>query len=175
MKRIALIAAAVLSLPMSAHAALVKSTVTATNGVVIDKATDDFAQRFEYTSPAQKIQISDDTKVVAFFQRIRKGEVLDKLTVEGFVRYSSRNWRHYRTAVFAGGEPAPFAIGSKDVKMCDRLCFMTEGFFIDLTADQIAKYGKDGAVSVQLRSDSGETALVTLPVSHFAAMEEVAK
>jgi hypothetical protein len=51
----------------------------------------------------------------------------------------------------------------------------SEWFIFDITPEQVAKYAENGNPSVQIRSEATTTAIITVPVSYFDAVGEVAK
>jgi hypothetical protein len=173
MKLRALIALSILfAAPASAQ--MVKQPVTASNGIVVDVAKDDFAQRYEYVAPTIDIRAPDGTMGAAFVAKIRRGAVLGSLNVQGFVIYSGK-WRYYRTALFKGGAAVNYQRTKGDVGSCRYGCTLTEHFTMQLSAAEISKYAENGSIPVQLRADSTETVLISIPVSYIKAVEEVAK
>ncbi|WP_395444027.1 hypothetical protein [Caulobacter sp. UC70_42] len=173
--KVLMIAAAVAALATGAVAAETK--VTASNGVKVSVNADQFAARTAYTSPkaifqaeGEKIQDSE-----AFAAKVRNADDMSALTIQGRIRYANR-WRYYRNAVFKGGDPAPVEITGRDVATCmTSTCIFNERFVIDITPEQIAKYAEGGNLSVQFRSETGQVAVMTIPVSYLEAVQEVAR
>ncbi len=168
-----MIAAAVAALATSAVAADTK--VTASNGVVVNLFSDDFAARHEWSSPS--VDFKEDGSAYRSYGsavRIKKADKLDGLTIQGAVRYGGE-WHRYTQAIFKGGDAAEVAVVDRKVMDCRRGCWFSEWFIIDVTPEQIAKYAENGNLSVQLSSEATTTAIITIPVSYLEAVSEVAK
>lgn len=152
------------------------SQVRASNGVIIDVNSDAFANRYEYTAPAIKFSEdgSSDGMSFALVAAIKKGGAPTRRYVTGAVYYRGE-WHRYSSAVFKGGDPAPFVNTSRDVLSCRYGCSYTEGFNLDITPEQVAKYSEGGVLQVQLRALSSNTAIVSIPVSYFEAVSEASR
>ena len=172
---IALAACAVLgSLSPSASAQMVKSQVTASNGVIVDVNSDAFAGRSEYSAPDLKFGSQGGANGFAFVAKVRKGTVLGALNVQGFIMYSGE-WRFFKTALFKGGDPVKYVRTDGKVGSCRYGCSLTESFQMEFTPAQIAAHTENGILSVQIRADSGDTAILNIPVSYLVAVNELAK
>lgn len=175
MKSIASIAAAILIAAAPASAQSVKSAVTASNGAEVTVYSDDFANRYEYTSPT--IKTSDG---FAFIGVVKKAGVAPEPELIGSFVYSGE-WRRYSSALFKGGDPATFIEAGRDVGRCSSSrysrpsCTLTESFHIKLTLDEIKKHAEAGVVAVQVRAQDTTTALIEIPVAYIDAVREVSK
>lgn len=174
MNKLWLILSSLALIPVSGHAQMIKSEVTASNGVVIDRNADDFAQRFEYSAPTIDFKSQNGATGAAFVAKIRKGGALGNLNIQGFIMYSGE-WRMFKSAVFRGGDAVNYTRTSGNVGSCRYGCSLTENFSIDLTPAQIAKYAENGQIAVQIRSEATDTAILNIPVSYINAVNEVAK
>jgi hypothetical protein len=169
------VAFAVATVPFSAQAEAVKSTVTASNGVDVSVYSEDFANRYEYSAPS--IKADDATVLVA---TIKKGGVAPAPHLSGFVMYSGE-WRRYNSALFKGGDPATFVEAGKDVGSCRSSrysrpsCTLTESFNITLTPAEIKKHSENGRVSIQIRAQDTSSTIIDVPVSYLDAVTEVSK
>lgn len=157
-----------------AMAQSVETNVTASNGVVISKISDDFAGRHEYSAPAIEVRSAKGASVIAIPAKVRKGSALGEFSVVGFVMYNG-DWRYYDSAVFRGGDPVDYTRTDSKVGSCRYGCTLTESFSIRLTPAQIAKHSEGGNIVVQIRSRSLDTAQISIPVSYIDAVNELAK
>ncbi|WP_426168532.1 hypothetical protein [Sandarakinorhabdus sp. DWP1-3-1] len=166
----------VLGMASAAGLSAQKSQIVASNGVTVDISGDDFANRYEYTGPVVKFSEdnSNDQMSFAFVAAIKKGEIPPKRFITGVIYYRG-DWHRYASAVFKGGDPAPFVNTSRNVLSCRYGCSYTEGFNMDISADQIKKYSSDGVLQIQIRAQSSNTAIMSIPVSHFDAVAEASR
>jgi hypothetical protein len=170
MKRFIFVAALfALSAPVSAD----KSSVTATNGVVIDVNSDEFSGRYEYTAPS--IDIDQGGVRGAFYvAAIKKGSTPTFEAYQGFVIYSGE-WRFYTSAVFKGGDPVRYKRTDGSVGSCRYGCTLTENFTVELSRQEIEKYAEGGILQIQVSSKSLDKFIISIPVKYFEALHEVAK
>ena len=150
-----------------------ESEVTAANGIIVDVNADSFAGRYELSAPVIKEKSEKGASLYAFVAKIKRSESSSGLNIQGFISYSG-HWRYYQSAVFQGGEEVDYTRTGGDVGSCRYGCSLTENFMIELTPEQIAKYGSDGTIKMQIRSmKSTDKILLTVPVSYIKAVEEV--
>jgi len=156
------------------NAQSVRSEVIASNGVTVTVHTDEFAGRYEYTSP--EIEVADG---YAFVARIEQGGAAGDVQILGGFVYSGE-WRYYQSAVFRGGDPADFTARDRDVGRCSSSrysrpsCTLTETWGIKLTAEQIQQHAVDGLIPIQLRAvDSSANVIIQVPVASLEAIREV--
>jgi len=163
-------------LSQQADAQAVESHVTASNGVVVDVNSDEFANRYEYSAPIIKFSVgSGAVESFALVAKVKKSGALSGLMIQGNIYYNGE-WHYYTSALFKGGDPVDFAEGSKEVLNCSYGCSFTEGFVIKLKPTDIAKHAENGTLAVQIRpARSTEIALLQIPVSYINAVNEVAK
>lgn len=151
-----------------------ESVTPASNGVNVTVNGDDFAARYEYSSPAIHIS-GDGNSGVVLVVAVKKGGQVGAVYLTGFVMYSD-DWRRYSKAIFKGGEPAALREGGKDVVSCSsRPCSLSETFHIDVTEAQIKKYAEDGKLSIQLRGQSADNFIVDIPVAYLEAVKEISR
>ncbi|GGB21362.1 hypothetical protein GCM10011380_08660 [Sphingomonas metalli] len=159
----------------TADAQAVRSEVTASNGVPIVVYSDDFAQRYEYTSPS--IKAGDGQISVA---AVRKAGVTTPIELSGFFVYTG-DWRRYSSAIFKGGDPAKFIVRGRDVGRCFSSrysrpsCTLSESFAIVLSPVELKAHDDGGTIAVQLRADDTTTVIFQVPVSYFKAVAELSK
>lgn len=159
----------------AASAEPVKSEYTASNGVVVTVYTDDFAGRAEYTAPSVDLPNIGGFALVA---KVKTSGKSDPTYITGTVSYRG-DWRFYNAAIARGGEQLKATFNDRDVASCSGSrygagCSLSEGFRVYPTADQLSKYTNNGLFEFQLRSARGEDTIFAIPVSYFAAVEEVA-
>jgi hypothetical protein len=174
MKRIALILACITLATTTASAQMTKSQFTASNGVVVDVNSDDFAGRAEYSAPAIKFSPENGGSGYALVAKTRHAGKLGPLNIQGFIMYSG-SWRFYSSAIFKGGAAATYAATGRDVGSCRYGCTLTENFMIDLTPTQVEQHAENGVLAIQIRGKSADTAIIQVPVSYIDAVTEVAK
>jgi len=176
MRLFLLVGAASLAFGTHASAAqeVSKTTVTASNGVVVTKSADDFAKRFEYSSPAIKARSLHDAAVGAAVTRVSAAGKLLDIHVQGYLVYSGE-WRHFDHAVFRGGATVNYTKIGSEVGSCRGGCTLVETFVIQLTPTEVAKYAENGSLPIQVRSQGSDTALLEIPVSYIDAVNEVGK
>jgi hypothetical protein len=163
-------AALALALATSASAEAVKSEVTASNGVPVTVYADEFAARYEYSAPVVKA-----SPCFALVARVKRGTETSSVNLQGSCVYSG-SWRFYSSAIFKGGAEAPFTSAGREVGSCRYGCTLTESFRIDLTPAQIKAHTENGIVAIQIRaSKTGDTTILEVPTSYFAAVEEVSR
>ncbi|HEU0135446.1 MAG TPA: hypothetical protein VFR28_11535 [Allosphingosinicella sp.] len=161
-------AAVTLALAAPASAESVKSEVMASNGVAVTVYADEFAARYEYTAPSVK-----SGPCFALVARVKRGTETGSVNIQGSCIYSG-SWRFYSSAIFKGGATAPFASTGRDVGSCRYGCTLTESFRIDLTPAQIKAHTENGIIAIQIRaSKTGDTHILEVPASYFAAVSEV--
>jgi hypothetical protein len=150
-----------------------KSQVRASNGVIVDVNSDAFANRYEYTAPTIKFSEdgASDGMSFALVAAVKKASAPTKRFVTGAIYYRG-DWHRYTSALFRGGDAAPFVSMSRDVLSCRYGCSFSEGFMLEITPEQIIKYSQNGVLQVQLRASSSNTAIVSIPVSYFEAVAE---
>lgn len=159
----------------SAYAQAVKSIVTASNGVEITVYSDEFANRYEYSSPL--IRAADGFVMVA---TVKKGGVAPPPHLSGFFVYSGE-WRRYNAAIFKGGDTVNFIETGRDVGRCSSSrysrpsCTLTENFKIELTPQDVKNHGHDGTLAIQVRAQDTSTTIFEVPVAYINAVNEVAK
>lgn len=158
----------------SATAQMVESKLTASNGVVITKNSDDFSQRYEYTSPRIETRSSQNALTSAIVAKVRDGKSLGDAVIQGFIIYFGE-WKYFDSAVFKGGDAVNYTKTSGKVETCRNGCEFSERFVIHLSQADIAKHAESGAVPVQIRSQTGDTVLLSVPVSYVVAINEIAK
>lgn len=151
-----------------------KAAFTASNGVVVDVNSDDFAGRAEYSAPTIRFSPSNGGSGVALIAKTRHAGKLGVLNVQGFIMYSG-SWRFYSNAIFKGGAQASFKSIGRDVGSCRYGCSLTENFIIDLSPEDITKHTENGVLAIQIRGKSADTAIMEIPVSYIQAVNEVAK
>jgi hypothetical protein len=165
--------------PVIALADMVKSTITASNGVAVDKETDDFAQRYEYTSPVVVIDLPNPATGLpghgwTFAVKIRRNTEISPLQLQGGFSYVG-DWLHFSSAIFKGGAEADFHALNSSVGDCSGGCTLNESFAINFTPAQVKEHTQDGIVAVQLRAQNGTTVIFNVPVTYFDAVNEIAK
>lgn len=158
-----------------AAAQMVETHVTASNGVIIDVNTDDFAARQEFTAPLIKIKVPgafvDSFGLVAL---IKKAGVNGKLAVQGSIIYNG-DWRFYSSALFKGGDAAPYLSGAREVVSCRGGCSFSEGYSIPLTTSDISKHAENGVLAIQIRPKaSSDPIMLEIPTNYIDAVNEVA-
>ncbi|MEN5176341.1 hypothetical protein [Brevundimonas diminuta] len=175
MKNLVFTALLSVAIASSASAQSVKSTQTSSSGTPITIYADEFAERFEYTSPS--IESGDGQMMVA---RTDKGQDKGNVKLIGFFVYSG-DWRYYDSALFRGGARANFQEAGRDVGRCHSSrysrpsCTLTEQFSISVSPEEIAQHSRDGKLDIQVRSGrSTETAIFSVPTAYFDAVREVA-
>lgn len=167
--------ATALVLAGSAHAQMVETHLTATNGIVVDLNSDEFAGRYEYSAPSIKLNINGGGSGFALVAKIKKSNAFLPLSIQGSLLYTGE-WRYYESAVFKGGDPVDYKPGARNVGSCRYGCSLTEGFFIELSSADIVKHAENGIVAIQLRpTRSSATAMLEVPVAYIEAVNEVAK
>lgn len=160
----------------AAQAQMVESHVTASNGVVVDVNSDDFAGRAEYTSPSIKFKAAEGSgSGSVLVAKIKKASALGPLIVDGFIVYSG-DWQYFESAVYRGGDPVDFKRTGGEVGSCRYGCTLTESFRMNITPADVKKHAEGGVVIVQIRATkNGNTALISIPASYLDAVQEVAK
>jgi hypothetical protein len=169
---LALFVAAFVAAPAAAQSE--RSERTARNGVVVTVYSDDFASRYEYSAPP--VESGEGFILVS---RVRQGTTVTPIRLVGSVIYSSP-WRFYSSAVFQGGAPADFTSTRRDVGRCSggrysSGCTLTEGFAINITPAQLRQHAVNGNIALQIRGRAGGEIVFTIPLSYFAAVEEVSQ
>jgi hypothetical protein len=152
---------------------MTKAQYTAPNGVIVSVNTDDFAGRREFSSPFVKFTPDGGGLGEAMVGEVFNAGKLLGLTVQGVVAYSG-DWRFYDSAIFKGGEPAKFHRTSSDVGSCSYGCSLSEDFIIDITPEEAKAHAENGAVAIQIRGRPGATAIISVPLSYFDAVQAVA-
>lgn len=152
---------------------MTKSQFTASNGVVVDVETDDFAGRREFSSPLVKFTPDNGGSGGAIVGEVFDSGKLRNMTIQGFVIYSG-DWRFYKTAIFKGGAPVDFTSTGRDVGSCRYGCTLSENFIIHITPEEAAAHSENGIVSIQVRGTSSNTGIMNIPLTYFAAVKEVA-
>jgi hypothetical protein len=176
MKRMFTVTACLLLMASPAVAQMVKSKVTASNGVQVDVAVDDFAGRAEYSAPVVEFTpATGGGSGIALVAKVRRSGALSPAGVQGFIMYSGE-WQYYGTAVFKGGDPVSYTRLGGDVGSCRYRCTLTERYTIEVSAADIKKHAENGILPIQIRaSKTGNTALLQIPTSYFDAVNEVAR
>jgi len=170
-----LIAFVAIAASAPASAQMVESKVTASNGIVIEINKDDFAGRAEYGASFEKLVGSSSQTGQFVVAKIINPNSKPRVSVQGFVGYRGE-WHHYDNAIFKGGEAVEFINTKKDVVSCRYGCSYSESFIAFPTTEQITKYAENGVLPIQIRGrSSGNTLLLNVPISHIAAINEVAK
>lgn len=153
----------------------VRSVTTASNGVQVTVYSDEFAGRYEYTSPS--VDIPDGFLLIA---RVKTGDRAGPADLRGSIVYSDDSWRFYDNAIFRGGARAEFVSNGRDVISCrgsrsSRGCSYSESFIINITPDELRQHAQNGILALQLRSNrSTNTVMVEIPTTYFDAVNEVA-
>lgn len=151
-----------------------KTTVPTSFGVPITKWSDDFAQRYEYASPDVSFEVEGGQLMQsANVSLVKQKGITQAPRILVMVAYGG-DWQFYNAAIFKGGEAIEFQESGRDVVSCRRGCTMSESFFVVPTKAQLAKYGADGNLTFQVRSKRATTAVITIPMAHFAAIQEAA-
>lgn len=158
--------------PSSAQ--MVKSHVTASNGVVVDVNSDSFAGRAEYSAPNIDFKSEQGASGLALVAKVKRGGTLGTLNVQGFLMYSGE-WRFFKSAVFKGGDPVKYTRTDGKVGSCRYGCTLTVSFQMEFTPAQLTAHAENGILAIQIRATSGDTAIVNLPISYLVAVNEVAK
>ena len=156
----------------TAHAQMIETEITASNGIQITQSKDEFAGRTEYGSPIVRFK---STEIEGFFLvgRVVSQNKVSPTTIQGAVVYSGE-WHRYIGAIFKGGESADFSTLEQKVLSCRRGCSYSESFIIEPTKEQINKYTENGILPIQVRSaSSGKTFIINIPTSHIDAINEV--
>jgi hypothetical protein len=170
---LAVVASVMCSAPADAQS--VKSTIQAANGVEVTVHSDEFAARYEYTAPTIDFPNLGGFALVA---RTVRGKETTPIQVVGSIMYNG-DWRRYHSAILKGGEEVQATFNDRDVVSCRGSrysgCSLREGFRLAPTDQQIKKYAEDGQLQIQLRAAAGEAMLVTIPVTYFEAVKEVAR
>jgi hypothetical protein len=174
MNRFALFFICVMLTATGASAEMQKSQFTASNGIVVDVNSDDFAGRAEYSAPVIRFSPDNGGTGIALVARTRNAGALGELNVQGFVMYSG-DWRFYGSAIFKGGAPAKFKSLGHKVGSCRYGCTLTENFLVELTPAEVEKHAEGGMLPLQIRGRSSDTAIIQVPVSYLKAVLEVAR
>jgi hypothetical protein len=152
-----------------------KTTFNASNGVVVNVNSDSFAERYEYSAPTIKFSEEGSTEEsFALVAKIKTANKAPSTTVQGYIYYKGE-WHYYVSAIFKGGVEAKFTSTGRDVSSCRYGCSYNEGFMIDITPAEVAKYSENGVLAIQLRSKATRTAMLKIPVSYFDAVNEASK
>ena len=171
MKFRSLLAAVALVSAMPGSAQSVKSEITTSSGIAVTLHADEFAGRYEYSAPIVNIDNRSYAIVVAVVEDGKVGPIM----IVGSIMYTG-DWRRYQTAIFRGGEEVESSFNDRDVVTCRGSryggCSLREGFRLMPTAAQIEKYATDGKLAIQVRAQSSDAMVMTIPVSHVAAIEE---
>lgn len=154
---------------------MIESTVTATNGVVVDVNSDSFAERYEYSAPVVNFTNPSGFFLVA---RIRSAGRLGNLEVGGSIAYYG-DWRQYRSAVFRGGAAANYTRDGGRVTSCSGSryggCGLMESFTIILSQAEVTQHAENGVLQIQVRpSLGGDPVMLNIPVNYIDAVMEVA-
>lgn len=176
MKPTTMLAALLTVIPLPAFAQMVKTYVTASNGVVISRNYDEFSGRTEYTAPTIDIKTNyGEGNGAIFVGKVKQNGILGKLLISGFVLYSG-NWQLFNSAVFRGGESVDYTRTGGSVGSCRYGCTLTEDFVVNFTQDQIKRHAENGILSIQISaSKSGNKIVVDIPINYIDAINEVAK
>jgi hypothetical protein len=163
---------ACIAAPVSAE--MKKSQLTASNGIVVDVNSDDFADRAEYTAPAIRFTPEGGGLAFALVAKIKKSGSVGPLMIQGGITYSG-DWRFYDTAIFKGGDEANFHSMGRDVGSCRYSCTLSEDFSVDISPEDIRKHAENGIIAIQIRAKSTNTAILSIPVAYIDAINEVAR
>lgn len=151
-----------------------KSSIMASNGVAVTVYSDSFANSYEYDSPEVKFKADgDQIGSLAFVSVTKKGGVTTSPTLAVMITYGG-DWHHYNSAIFRGGENIDTTVADRRVMSCRYGCSFIETLHLKPTKAQIQKYTENGIIPIQVRSESSHTAIVEVPASYFAAVEELA-
>lgn len=154
-----------------AAAQSVESEIKASNGVVIELNADDFANRYEYTTPTIKLP-----QGFAFVAKIDRPGSTRGLHISGGFVYSGE-WRRYSSALYRGGVAADFQSTDRDVVSCrgsrDSGCILSETFRIELPQSAIDKYSANGSLDIQVRAQDASSVMISIPMEHIEAIKEV--
>lgn len=165
-----------LFLATPALAQMVKSSVTAANGVEVSVHSDDFAGRYEYTAPTIKFGGGDGFAIIA---AIRQNGTVKGPFISGSIMYTDREWRRYSQAILRGGEAVDATFGDRDVVSCRGSrysgCTYREGFQIELGEAQRQRLASEGSLQIQLKGSPGSELILDVPASYFSAIEETSK
>jgi hypothetical protein len=151
-----------------------KSTVQTSFNVPVTKWSDDFAGRYEYASPDVTFQVERGQLMQnASVSLVKKNGTTERPRILVMVAYGG-DWQFYNAAIFKGGEPIEFQPSDRRVLSCRGGCTMSESFFVVPSKEQLAKYGADGNLTFQVRSKTATSAIITVPMAYFAAVQEAA-
>ncbi len=167
------LASALALMAETANSQTVKSQAIASNGVTVNVSSDDFANRYEYSSPAIT-KSGDSSDVLALVGKVKKQGIMGGVMVQGGITYQG-DWRFYNSALFKGGDPADYTVLSRDVVgSCSSDCRVREAFEIDLTPANISKHVENGILPIQIRpTRSTERVLLEIPVAYINAVNEM--
>ncbi|WP_140419448.1 hypothetical protein [Sphingobium sp. Z007] len=149
--------------------------MSASNGVEVSVNSDEFAGRHEYTAPL--IKLPDGFVLVA---GVKKAGISGAAFLTGYLAYIGE-WRRYSSALYRGGNPAKFTNTSREVGRCHSsrysrpTCTLSEGFKIEVSAEDIRQHAQNGTLSIQVRADDTSTVMLEVPVSYFDAVNEMLK
>lgn len=153
----------------------VKSEVVASNGTPITLYADEFADRYEYSTPTIEIP---NLGGFYFAARVNRSDTLGPIRIVGSLMYDGE-WRYFTSAIFKGGREATATFTDKEVVSCrgsrfGRGCSYREGFSITIQETELREFAENEVITLQLRSRSSENQLISIPLRHFAALKEVA-
>lgn len=159
----------------SAVAQSVKSTVQTSTGIDVTLYSDEFADRYEYTSPSVEIPGTQGIAMVAYIKSagtVRGPEIIGSVVYRG-------EWRRYNSAILRGGKELSADFGSRDVISCrgsrySSGCLLSEQFRVRLTTEEWESVLQSGKLEMQLRAYSGPAVMVTIPARHYRALLEAA-
>jgi hypothetical protein len=156
-----------------ARAQSVRSEVTASNGVAVTVYADDFADRYEYSSPVINFPNLGGFMMVS---RVKRAGTMTPVEVVGAIMYNGE-WRFYTTALYRGGVAADYTREGGSVNTCAgsryRGCSLTEQFRLNFTAQDVAQHAENGVLPVQVRAQQGDPVMLEIPIAHIEAVTEV--
>jgi hypothetical protein len=157
----------------AANAQMVKSQITASNGIRVDLNSDDFANRYEYSAPV--IDVSGSPSGFVLVGKVKNKGILGGMTLQGAIMYGG-DWHYYSSAVYRGGDPVDYKTTSRKVMSCRYSCTFMEGFMIDLTPKDVISHAENGMLAIQIRAQaSADVFMLQIPTTYIDAVNEVAK
>jgi hypothetical protein len=169
------LAAFALSAPALAEP--VKSQVIAGNGVTLNLSNDEFAGRREYSAPGVDFSINDfpvTSTIIA--TRTKNGGVFGATQLSFLVVYQGE-WHRYINVIFKGGEQATFVPIDRKVMSCAGSrysgCTYMEMFRVQVSPAQLAKYGENGELKMQMTAAAAPDKIVSFPVASIQALNSL--
>lgn len=155
---------------------IVKSEITASNGVSVGITTIARANRREIYSPILEREGSE-----IYAERIDIDGTAGALLLKGSAYYRGRA-HLYDKATFSNGDLAVFKRGPVEVRGCkpgpdnQPDCLWSEDFTVTVTSDEVAQHENDGMLEVELSGGPTlEKTRLSIPVAYFHAVVEVAE